>query len=372
MRIGELRLQPATYSRRSRNVGCGPVDVLDADDERALPGERLEHAADRPERLVGRLGRRALERTAHPPSDEVAVGLRGDGLEDRLLAADRPDEVVERHEGEAVPVRQAAGREDAGLVPDRVEQLAREPRLADAGRAVDRDDPARLLAHDLGVLAAEVRELSRPADERRVEPARDRRRAGDRLDDAPRLDRQALPLGGHRGHRLELGRVVDEAARRLADQDLVGRRRLLESLRGVDRVARDECRAAVARDDLAAVDADADPQRRPALRRERLVQVRERPPHLEGGPHRPQRVVLVHLRDAEDRHHGVADELLDGAAVMLDRPAHRVVPGTEERAQRLRVEVLAEAGRVREIAEEDGDGPAGGCCGGGHPHSVAL
>ena len=39
---------------------------------------------------------------------------------------------------------------------------------------------------------------------------------------------------------------------------------------------------------------------------------------LGGRPHRAQRVILVQLRDAEDRHHRVADELLDRPAVALD------------------------------------------------------
>ena len=44
-------------------------------------------------------------------------------------------------------------------------------------------------------------------------------------------------------------------------------------------------------------------------------------PDRVGGADRPQGVVLVDDRDAEDRHDRVADELLDGAAVRLDDPA---------------------------------------------------
>ena len=36
-------------------------------------------------------------------------------------------------------------------------------------------------------------------------------------------------------------------------------------------------------------------------------------------PHRPQRVVLMHLRDPEHRHHRVADELLHRPAMALDQ-----------------------------------------------------
>ena len=42
-----------------------------------------------------------------------------------------------------------------------------------------------------------------------------------------------------------------------------------------------------------------------------------------GGADGAEGVVLVGDRDAEDRHHGVADELLHGAAVALDRRGHR-------------------------------------------------
>ena len=48
--------------------------------------------------------------------------------------------------------------------------------------------------------------------------------------------------------------------------------------------------------------------------------------HLDRRPHRAQRVVLVDVRQPEDRHRRVADELLDRAAVALeDRAQLRVV-----------------------------------------------
>ena len=39
---------------------------------------------------------------------------------------------------------------------------------------------------------------------------------------------------------------------------------------------------------------------------------------LGGGTNSPERIILVQLRDAEDSHHCVADELLDGATVALE------------------------------------------------------
>jgi len=46
--------------------------------------------------------------------------------------------------------------------------------------------------------------------------------------------------------------------------------------------------------------------------------------HLERGPHRAQRVVLVRFLHAEGADHRVPDELLDRASMALDRRAHRV------------------------------------------------
>ena len=102
-------------------------------------------------------------------------------------------------------------------------------------------------------------------------------------------------------------RVADELLRLLPDQDLAGLGALLEPRRDVDGVARDE-RVALAGDDLARVHADPRPQ----------PDRRDGRPQLDRGANSPERVVLVRLRDAEDRHHGVADELLDRAAVALE------------------------------------------------------
>src|SRR5438874_2163499 len=84
---------------------------------------------------------------------------------------------------------------------------------------------------------------------------------------------------------------------------------------------------------------------------------------------RAEGVVLVDVRDAEDGHDGVADELLHCAAVALDRSAHGLVPPAHQAAQRLGIEALAELRRLGEVAEQDGDGLPRGC-GRGHPDSV--
>ena len=85
------------------------------------------------------------------------------------------------------------------------------------------------------------------------------------------------------------------------------------------------------------------------------VQPRQRAPHLVGRAHCPERVVLVDDRDAEDGHHGVADELLDSAAVPFQHGAHLVEVADHHPPHRLRVHALAEAREARDVAEQDGD-----------------
>ena len=138
------------------------------------------------------------------------------------------------------------------------------------------------------------------------------------------------------------------------DQDLAAAGRLLESLRRVDRVTRDERRRLVAGHDLAGVDPDPDPQlghlTRPGTR-----SAARRPLHVERGPHRAQRVVLVGARQAEHRHHRVADELLHRAAVPSTAVRISSYHEPMQLAQRLGIEPLAERGRIGQVAEEDAD-----------------
>src|SRR5262249_41248635 len=59
------------------------------------------------------------------------------------------------------------------------------------------------------------------------------------------------------------------------------------------------------------------------------------------------------LGDAEHGHDLVPDELLNGAAVMLDRRAHLVEVAEHELADALRVQLLTERGRAGDVAEEE-------------------
>ncbi len=139
--------------------------------------------------------------------------------------------------------------------------------------------------------------------------------------------------------------VAGEPVGRVGDEDLARLRGRLESLRDDDRVARDERLAArrIAGDDLAGADADPDLEPQPERLLELVVQGREAVAHLERGSQRPQRIVLVQDGSPEDGHHGVADELLDRAAVALERRSHLVVVARHHAPHQLGVAHLAEA-----------------------------
>ena len=153
------------------------------------------------------------------------------------------------------------------------------------------------------------------------------------------------------------------------DRDPVHRRRALQARSGVHDVAGDEpfslLGAGTQGDDgLAGVDAD------PHLEGERsvlVVQVLDRLEDAECGANGALGVVLVRDRRAEDGHHRVADELLDGAAVALDLLPQASVVGTDPRADVLRVGRIRGRREADEVAEQHRDdlallvGGAAGC-----------
>src|SRR3954447_26813724 len=116
-----------------------PVDVLEHENERALPGEdgeELSHGPEEPGRRARRLG--GTDRTCDPVGDLLGVRLTGDEPCDRL-ARGRTGSVAhdlgERPKGGADAIDEAAADENVRLAADGVHELLREPRLADAGGA---------------------------------------------------------------------------------------------------------------------------------------------------------------------------------------------------------------------------------------------
>ena len=101
---------------------------------------------------------------------------------------------------------------------------------------------------------------------------------------------------------------------------------------------------------------------------ELFVQPGEGKANIGRGADRPQRVVLVQLRDPEDGHHRIADELLERSAVALEDRSHRIEVPRHDLPERLGVESLAERRPVGDVGEEDGNRAAAD----GHVLSLGL
>jgi hypothetical protein len=207
-------------------------------------------------------------------------------------------------------------------------------------------------------LGTEARALRCAPDERRVHPPGDAGGARLDLQQPPRVDRLRLALQLEGGNRLGADGVAHQPNRRVADEDLPAAGLRLQALRDHDGVAGREGLALrrIARDHLAGVDAGANGDPHAVVALEVVVQPRQRLADLDGGPDRTERVVLVHDGDAERGHDGVADELLDRAAVTLEHVPAGFVVARPHGAQRLGIEALTQRRRVRDVAEDKRDG----------------
>ena len=244
--------------------------------------------------------------------------------------------------GDPLAIGETAAADDGRL--DRAEELRGEPGLAHTGIAHHRHELAQPAGPNALPRLPDEGELAVAPDEAGPVPPLGRFAHGDEPVGGHRL---GLALQNQRLDRFDLGHVADEYQGRLPDQHLARLRGLLEARRDVHRVARRQPLLRP-RHHLARHDADASLQ----------AELGQRVPHLERRPHRTQRVVLVQHRHAEDRHHGVADEFLDRAAVPFDDRLHPLEVAGEQRAEPFGIERLAECSRAREVAEENRHGLA--------------
>ncbi len=135
-------------------------------------------------------------------------------------------------------------------------------------------------------------------------------------------------------------RTVDKRLRRLADQHLARRRRLLEARRDVDRVPGHQPLRRP-RHHLPGVHTDPAPK----------AELRKRIAHLHRRPTRPQRIILMRLRDPEDRHHRITNELIHPPTMRLHDPAHPHEITGQQRPQHFRINRLAKRSRTNHITE---------------------
>ena len=202
----------------------------------------------------------------------------------------------------------------------------------------DRGEPRPTLAAGRVDEVLEQAQLCLSPDERRLEAVRaaDAAALGDDPNGSPGRDRQALPAG-LLADLLEGDRVAGRAERRLTDEHGARVGRGLEA-------AAVFTRSPATMPWPVGTDRDgrvAGQHRRPDSG------VSPGPPsvgdhidQVESRSNRPLRVVLVGRGRAPDSHDGIADELLDGAAVPVDDPARRLEVARQELAHLLGVGVL--------------------------------
>jgi hypothetical protein len=171
------------------------------------------------------------------------------------------------------------------------------------------------------------------------------------------IQRLGFASDGEGFERLELDRITRKPARLLGDHDLAGGGTPFKALGNVDGVPGDEpvAPAGVARDHLAAGHAHPCLELHPVVGLELLVQLGEALPHLGCCPNGAEGVVLVQVRNPKDGHDRVADELLDGATVVLQDLAHLVEVALEHAPHQFGIDLLAQRGGAADVGKDDGD-----------------
>ena len=293
------------------------MDVLQDEHEGAVPRDRLDQLAERPENVsTSRRGRRPTEHRADDARDRVAVGLVTEYLRETLgrVRSSCVRDLAERPEGDPLAVCQATPLERNGLVSERPDELADESGLPDARVAENGQEPRRSFTVHLLEHVAQAAQLGPAPDERGVCSALEGLRVRKQRDEPPVAGEPTFP--GGRRRLLHQRRVPDETVCRLPEEDVARCRQVTQAQGPYDRIAADRARRSVARqDDLTAVDADARLNR--GLGRALQVGPGEGLAPLTNRPNRPERVVLVRGRYAEDGQDTFADVALGGSSVPL-------------------------------------------------------
>jgi hypothetical protein len=270
------------------------------------------------------------------------------------------DHLGKRQVRRAVAVVQAPTPQYHRLVPDAGQQLLKHPRLADPGRAEQRDQTGGPPDDGAVERLAQQPEFAVTADHRRVHQAGMTSGTGFDGDQSPRVHRQAPALEFQRWQRFGRDGVADQAVRVVAEQHLAGAGYLFQPRRDVRGIAERQILATEPATDngFPGVHAGTQVQPDPEVALQQRVGLGHVGLQLRGGTHGPQRVVLPSHGYAEDRHNRVADELLHPPAVPAERRGGDLeVPG-HHMPQRLRVEPLTEPGRPHDIGEYNRDGLA--------------
>ncbi len=320
----------------------GPLEVVEHDDDRRGVGDQLDHAAvqgapSRRGRGTGALLR--LRRLAGEPGGQAFVGR------------ERGDDRTPRRVG-AASVGVAAGEHPAGADDRAAGDLRDDRRLAHPRIAHERQH-ATFAGH-----VFQLGELLGPPDRgaRHVAPLAHGVVASP--DQAPHLDRLGLPLHHDRAHVFELEARATELDGQLADVDLSGRRRRLEALGDVHRVAQDGVGdvgggAREAPHRVSGVHPDVHREGAGELGQE-LAQRVDLLEHLERRRQRPLGVVLRRRRQPEAGEERVAGVVEHRAAVARHDVTEAGDHGVDDLAEGLRIDLLGQGGEAGDVDEQRG------------------
>jgi hypothetical protein len=200
-------------------------------------------------------------------------------------------------------------------------------------------------------------QLGVPPDERGFESFRAPHAAdlGDDAASTPGRHRRRLALQDLLPCRLVCDRVLGGLVGRFADEHRSRRRDGLQPAGRVDEVARDHALADRPNRHRSGTGQDPGPSldERPSVATEPADHVHE----IERRSDRALGVVLVRDGGTPDGHDGIADELLDRAAVATDDLAAQVEVAGQQLPDRLGIAVLRKAGEPDQVGEQYGDAP---------------
>ena len=239
-----------------------------------------------------------------------------DGASDSRIPPCRECKPGEGLVAELLLVREAAPPQDATAVREHLRgELAAEARLSDSGRPQHRDQVRAQLRHTAAPGGPHEVELARTTNERRL--GGNTLGGRHRLDRNPRADGILLALRQDRPEGFVTDRLPARPIRLVAHDEPAFRCGRLQPRRGVDDVTGRERfpGRGIERDDgLASVHGGASSEAESVRAVQLLDAFENAQPRADGS----LGVVAVRARGSEDGHHGVPDELLEHAPVLLD------------------------------------------------------
>ena len=223
-RSGASRTQSATCSIRSSSVGSAQLTSSKTTTSGRSRASDSNSRRTAQKRLLGRAARAVpADDRAHALGDDRRVRASDEPPRSRRATSSSPNAWATISAiGRKVipsPYGQAAAGEDARAVAELGRPLREQARLADAGRAEDREEVAGAALHRAGERVLEEPPLAPAADHRRAQP----RRVGPRRVEAEqpvRLDGLGLALQLERLERLGGDVVAGEPVGRVGDEDL--------------------------------------------------------------------------------------------------------------------------------------------------------